>query len=143
LVDVGILGRDEAGHTRPRERAEAESKGRGMSTYTPDGPSLVGVLGTPSTPTAGPSQRAHEIAAAQPQARIVSPTCSGVARRVDVGVASYGLPRGYRPVHAEDHALCYVLDLWGIVHVLCESGELVGLSPEILAAAKRKYFPDS
>jgi hypothetical protein len=114
-----------------------------MSTYTPEGPSLVGVLGTPSTPTTGPSQRAHEIADAQPVPRIVPPTFSGHARRVDVGVESYGLPRGYRPAHAEDHALVFVLDLAGGVHILTEWGELVGLSPEILAAARRKYFPDS
>lgn len=113
------------------------------NAYVHDGPSLVGVLGTPPTPTTGPSKRAHEIADAQPTPRLVPPTFSGVARRVDVGVASYGLPRGFRPVHAEDHALCYVLDLWGIVHVLTEWGELVGLTPEVLAAAKRKYFPDA
>lgn len=143
MVSGGILGRRTTGHGHPRERAEKESERRRMTHYTPDGPSLVGVLGTPSTPTSGPSKRAQEIADAQPQARIVPPTFAGIVRRVEVGTASYGLPRGYRPVHAEDHALCFVLDLAGGVHILTEWGELVGLSPEILAAARAKYFPDS
>jgi hypothetical protein len=111
-----------------------------MKVYPSDAPRIPIVLGTPAVTTARPSQRAHQVADAQPSVRIVPVTVAGVARFITVGETEFGLPAGYRSAHAEHEPIAYLYSPQGRVHVLCPSGEVTGFSVEVLESIRAKYF---
>lgn len=121
-----------------------------MSTYPNDAPTIVGTptgrtppQRTTYTAEARASDLSRKIAAEHPPTHIGPVSFVGVQRHISVGGTRYGLPAGYLSREMEHDPVAIVLSPAGAVHVLVAEGELFGLTTEIIASLRKRYFPNT